>query len=47
MDPQPIIFLGIIIDTIAGELRLPSDKLERLLRTGWKKHGALERNLNL
>ena len=32
-----ITFLGIIIDTLAGELRLPADKLERLLTvvTAW------------
>ena len=36
--PSPVlIFLGIIIDTLQGELRLPADKLQRLLElvTTW------------
>lgn len=44
--PTPIlVFLGIITDTLKGELRLPADKLQRLLQavTTWLSKRACTR----
>ena len=44
--PRPVItFLGIIIDTMQGQLRLPEDKLQRMMQivTEWLPHKVCTR----
>ena len=45
--PSPVItFLGIVIDTVKQELRLPADKLERLMNmvTEWERKNHRNQN---